>query len=49
MQVNVRYFATTHQISYDIARTTAEIDRAFGGNIPIAPTTKFIIDRAVGF
>ena len=43
--VNVGFFAATHQIPYELARTTAEIETAFGGNIAIAPTTKFIIDR----
>ncbi len=43
--VNVSYFAQTHQIPYNLAKTTPEIETAFGGNIAIAPTTKFIIDR----
>ena len=41
--VNVEYFVETRSIPYDVARTTAGIEGAFGGTI--APTTKFLIDR----
>ena len=41
--VNVEYFVQTRGIPYDVARTTAGIEGAFGGTS--APTTKFIIDR----
>ena len=40
---NVRYYAETHQIPYDIAMITGAMQDVFGGGVALP--TKFIIDR----
>jgi len=40
---DVRQYVLTHGFNYNMARTTEEIETAFGGNIALP--TKFVIDR----